>query len=67
MLGFPFPKEWFYPDLALAQRFLIRLGRMVSADTVEVRLIEAPANDPALVALCTLRFERTGITSSASA
>src|SRR5215467_11065002 len=58
---FALGKQRFHPDAALAHGFLIRLGRMIGADPLQVLLIETTSEGPPMLTRGTVLFERTGI------
>ena len=54
---FPFSKEWFDPDLPLAQGFLVGLSRLVASNPIQHLLIHTAAEAAPLFAGGTLGFE----------
>jgi len=54
---FPFSKERFDPHTPLAYGFLVRLGRLISTDPIQILLIHTAAEAAPLFAGGTLGFE----------
>src|SRR3712207_5203519 len=62
MPRFRFPEQWLHPDLPLAHRLFVGFRGVVAPHPIEVGLIEAATDAPALVARRTLGLQRTGVT-----
>ena len=58
---FGFGEQEFYPDTALAVRFLVGFGRMVRSDPIQIVLMGTAAERPSLLTGGTLPFERAVI------